>query len=317
MNNADYAYAVGRIRANEQKLLSKSDYEQLISAPDKESVVRLIADKGWECTEPTEAEKELVSAWELIRQCVTDTTAIDALIVQNDFANLKAVIKCYFSDIEPEQYMTGPFLTDPALIINAVKTKSFSELPKHLAKCAKEAYESYVSYESGQKCEIIIDKAAYAERAGRASASGIPLLKDITGIQCFEAVVKTALRCAMTGKSREFTEEAVVPCPGIDINGLIDNVSSSESIAAFISGTTYAEFSDSIKRGFGEFEAQCDEKIVSMLAASKSEVFSPDPLIAFWVRKSYEVRNVRLILSAKSNGVSSDELRLKVRGINV
>ncbi len=47
MHETEYAYAVARIRANETKLLTRADIDQLIEAESYEAAVRLLADKGF------------------------------------------------------------------------------------------------------------------------------------------------------------------------------------------------------------------------------------------------------------------------------
>ncbi len=314
MNKTDYAYAVARIRANELKLLTGTDYNQLISAPSKDSVLKFITDKGWKPDENGDIENELESAWQLVTECVPDVSLLDSLIVQNDFSNLKACLKAYFSDLEPKKYIQKPCITEPAVIAEAVKHKDFSLLPDYLKSCAEDAYNAYITYQSGQKCETEIDKASLSYRLKNADKASSVLLKEIIRLQCFEASVKTALRCSFTGKSKEFSLEALPDCPGIDKELLTENSESALSISEYISKTEYAQFSESIAEGFSAFEKYCDEKLFSMLQKSKTEILSPDPVIAYWIRKTFEVKNIRIILSAKANSIGEDEVRNKLRG---
>ena len=47
MRETEYTYAVARIRANEQKMLSKSDLDLLISSDSYDAALRILSDKGW------------------------------------------------------------------------------------------------------------------------------------------------------------------------------------------------------------------------------------------------------------------------------
>ena len=55
MHETEYAYAVARIRANETKLLTRADIDQLIEAESYEAAVRLLADKGFAVPEKGES----------------------------------------------------------------------------------------------------------------------------------------------------------------------------------------------------------------------------------------------------------------------
>lgn len=316
MSNTDYAYAVGRIRVNETKLLTAADYNQLISAQSKDAVLKFITDKGWKPDANGDIENELESAWQLVTECVPVVSLLDSLIIGNDFSNLKACLKAYFSDLEPEKYMQKPCVTDPGAITEAVKHKDFAPLPDHLRICAEEAYNIYVTHQSGQKCETVIDKASLAQRLSGSEKSGSELLKTVVKLQCFEAAIKIALRCSFTGKGSEFALEALPDCPGINKQTLTEKSVSADAVADYISQTEFSEFSDSISLGFTAFEKACDEKIFSLLEKSKTAILSPDPVIAYWIRKTFEVKNVRIILSGKATGIGADEIRSKLRGID-
>ena len=47
MRETEYAYAVAKIRANELSLISSSQMETVIAAPDYETAVKLLAEMGF------------------------------------------------------------------------------------------------------------------------------------------------------------------------------------------------------------------------------------------------------------------------------
>ncbi|MDD4422638.1 MAG: V-type ATPase subunit [Eubacteriales bacterium] len=47
IKDTDYAFAVARIRANEPGLLTESDLDQLISAENYSSALRMLEEMGW------------------------------------------------------------------------------------------------------------------------------------------------------------------------------------------------------------------------------------------------------------------------------
>lgn len=320
MNHADYAYAVGRIRANEPKLLSKQDYEQLITAPDKETVIRLLTDKGWPLPENAAAEdatKAEDAAWKLIRECAPNSEALNALIVKNDFANLKAAVKAVFSGLAPSQYFSTPCTVDPAVIAKAVTEKCFSDLPDFLQEPCQTAYEAVTEQQSGQSAESVIDKASLAYRVASAAKAGSPLLCELTAFECAAADIKIALRCVKTEKSVDFMRDAMCTTHCFDTEALISSAESVESVAAFIEKTSLAFLAEPIREGFSAFENACLDYTLKLIEPAKWEIFSPDPLIAFWIRRVNEVRNARIILSAKENALPAEEIRKRVRGIHV
>ncbi len=320
MNKTEYAYAVGRIRANETRLLTQQDYEQLITSADDQSAIRILCDKGWPLSESSpigDTEKELDFAWKLISESVPDPALLEALIIGNDFFNLKAALKTVFSDLEPDNYYTKPCITDTGIITKAVKTHDFSILPEYLSECADKAYEALTNLNSGQYAEFIIDKASLEYRLSSAASSGSEALKKIIDLKIASANIKIALRCSANGKSAEFAEQAMIPFSGFDIKALIESSGSFKEIANYVSSTEYSFLCESISKGFNALEETCDNEIFKLVSNSKYDVFGPEPIIAYWFCKCFEVRNARVILSAKANNLSADEIRKRVRGVYV
>lgn len=320
MNNTDYTYAVARIRANEINNISTSDYEQLINSSDREAVIRILNDKGWMLDSnniSATLENEYKRVWKLICESVPDPDVIDSLIIGNDFFNLKAAIKANFSNLNPENYYTAPCTVDTALISDAVTHNNFSQLPEILKKAGQKAYDVYVEGFSGQDAEIIIDKACLETSLFYASKAGSALLKQIYLLKCFCANVKVAIRCTRCNKSHDFALDAMCNCPKINNELLLDSAQSSKSLAEYISETEFSFLSESISNGFTEFENECEKYILKLCYDTKYEIYSPDPIIAYWFVRLNEISNARIIISAKSNSLSSEEIREKVRVVDV
>lgn len=97
----DYAYAVARVRANELKLLSESDIDQLIAAEDYKATMHRLSDAGWgDCEGYGETryaeylENNFNEAWDLLVEILgEDIHDLDLLLIKNDMQNLKAALK--------------------------------------------------------------------------------------------------------------------------------------------------------------------------------------------------------------------------------
>lgn len=320
MHETDYTFAVARIRANETRLLTPAQLSQLIAAADAAEVRRLLADRGWRLPEAGEAadpaEAALAVAYALIVSCAPDPALPAALAVGNDFTNLKATIKCVFSDLDPAAYLTQPALTEPDLLIKAITQAQFSLLPAHLQAPAQAAYQAVAELHSGQKAELILDKAALEARAAFAAKSGSPLLEKITALATLLSNLKIALRCRRLGKSEAFALEAMA-AGAPDPAALYAACKDPKSAAAFLESTPYAFLAAAAGESFTALEKAGDNAVVAMLQEAKYEIFGPDPLVAYYYAKVAETKNVRIILSAKAAGVSAQSIAERVREIYV
>lgn len=321
MRETEYAYAVARIRANELKMLSQQDFERLISAESYSAALRILTDKGW--TEPSGTsaydicETENASLWDFIANSVPDKTLLDALIIGNDFANLKAAIKAKFSDYEIAQYMTVPSICPAETIVKAIDEGNFSLLPDYLASCADKAYHAYTEKQSGQLTEIIIDKECAAAKLRFAEKSESALLTEIHTLTAAVSDIKTARRCASTGKSKQFALDAVNGCGKLDSAKLVNAVYEKEELSQFVTDAGLEILAEYADGDFTALEMFCDNYITRRSRDYKHEVFGPDAVVSYYYGKLAEIKNVRIVLSAKASGVPKDAIQQRVRELYV
>ncbi len=321
MRETDYTYAVARIRANELRMLSKADFDLLISADSYDAALRILADKGWNQAENGSAydvcELELKDTYTFVSESVSDTALFNALAIGNDFANLKSAIKAFFSDLEPELYMTCPYVCEPGIIIEAVKSGDFSSLPGWLSDCADEAYHAFTENQSGQLAEIIIDKACVKARFAFASEAGCALLEEINNLTAAVSDIKIARRSVSTGKSREFCLNALSGCGLLDAVALTDCAYEGNGLAEFVEASGLGCLSGYADGDFTSLEMQCDNLITRKAAGFKHEIYGADTVVAYYYGKIAEIKNVRIILSAKLSGVPKDIISERMREIYV
>ena len=321
MRETEYTYAVARIRANEQKMLSKSDLDLLISSDSYDAALRILSDKGW----PDAAggsvydicELEMKKTRDFIAESVPDIKVFNALAVGNDFANLKSVLKAFFSDYDPEKYITCPYVCEPSLIIEAIREGDFSSLPDYLSGCADEAYHAYTDNQSGQLTEIIIDRACVNTKFRFAAMAESALLNEINTLTAAVSDIKIARRSVSTGKSREFCLAALSGCGALDAQALTDCAFEGKGLAEFIEESGLPELSEYADADFTLLEMRCDNLITEKAKNYKHEIYGADAVVAYYYGKSAEIRNVRIILSAKLSGVPKDIISERMREIYV
>lgn len=317
MRETEYAYAVARIRANEVGLLTKADLSQLISADSYSTAVRILAGKGWQEKDGGAdiCERELEKAWALISESVPDSKLLEAMIIGNDFANVKASVKAVFSGLNPADYIVKPCVCDAETIIKAVNENDFSILPDYLCECANEAYHAISGNQNGQAAEMIIDKASLETRLKYAKEAGSELLVKITALSCIVANVKIALRSARTGKTEQFALDAMCNCDMLDNNALVTAAFAGESLADIIKQAGFPEIADEVDKDFSALEMKCDNLVTQWITDAKYLIYGPDPVIAYYYAKSAEVKNVRIILSAKAASIPTETIQQRVRDI--
>ena len=198
IKDTDYAYADARLKANENKLLTTSDIETLVSCRGVKDCYDFLAAKGWKLDETvglTEALKQQnQELWQLLTESVPDKSVLDVLTVCNDYFNLKAAVKASFVGVTPDRLFVYPTSVDLEMLQTSVKQHDFDALGEKLGNTAKEAYQAALTSESGQAADIIIDRAALDELSRLSKESKCELVKDMARLLCTFADIKTAYR---------------------------------------------------------------------------------------------------------------------------
>lgn len=318
MKDTDYAYCVARLRANERYMLSKNDIEKLCEFKDYDHAVAFLKEKGW--IEGTTGKiNELISyqnkkLWELLFQSVPDKKELSVLCTQNDFFNIKAAVKCHFTNSDATDYYVYPTSLDTALLSQTVNSHQFDKLGGAMGECAKESYKAACLTENGQNLDIIVDCAAVNALKAYANKNKNSLFGEICAFICDTANIKTAYRCAKTKKGRDFVNMAVGECCFIDRQLLIKaSLDSEAAVTTYLSKTQYSDLSSTFAESGAEYEKRCDDEIISKIKKARFTAFGFDPVCAYYYGKKTEIKTVRIILTGILSGLEKEKIKERVR----
>lgn len=325
MFDTKYTYAVARIRALEPALFTASVIEQLMACGTEQQCLQLLQEKGWgDADTPLEAEKilgrEQEKTWETIRDLGVDLTVFDVLSYPNLFHNLKAAIKdaCTRENGRSGKIYYEDTVPSPEEMLEIIRDKEFSRLPKNMAEAAKEAYETLLHTGDGQLCDVIVDRAALAAIYEAGKTAKHRIIQEYAESVVAVANIKIAVRAQKTAKSIDFIRRAMAPCDSLNTEQLAkDAVSGMDAIVEYLTGTVYGEGAAAIAASPSAFERWCDNRMMQTMQSQKYESFSPGPLVAYILARENEIKTVRIILSGKQNGFSDEAIRERIRDMYV
>lgn len=322
MSDQSYVYAVARIRSKELSLLSGTFLEQLLSAPDEESCLRLLNEKGWGNSDMSaEAifQEEHRKTWDFIGELLNgDTSVFNVFLYANDYHNLKAAIKSSIS----QKQLPGIYMEEGSVpvktICAAVEKNDFTLLPERMRKSAAEAYSVLLQTRDGQICDCIIDRAALCDILKAGKDSRQPILGLYGELTAASADIKTAVRAMKTGKDLAFLKRALAPCDTLDADRLAQAaVEGTNELYHYLESTKYAEAVSVIKESPSAFERWCDNLIIRNIRPEIHDPFGLGPLAAYILARENEIKTVRIVLSGKKNGLPDESVRERVREMYV
>ncbi|MDY4923151.1 V-type ATPase subunit [Frisingicoccus sp.] len=322
MSKTQYTYAVARIRALEVSLFSASVIEQLLACRDYDSCLRFLQEKGWGGDAAPDADRILAreeqKIWETVREMHVDLSVFNVLYYPNWFHNLKAAVKAVCTGRENGNifYKETPVSGDEMMRI--IKERDYRALPVNMQKAAEEAVETLLHSGDGQLCDIIIDRACMEaiREAGHLAEDSV--IKDYAEETVAITNIKIGIRAARTAKSLEFMKRAMTPCERINVDRLAQAALSGEdTFIEYLSGNGYSEAEEALKASLSAFERWCDNRIIEIIKPQKMNPFSVGPLVAYVIARENEIKTVRIILTCRQNGLSTEAIRERIREMYV
>ncbi len=310
----DYTYSVARIRSKETELLKEQDIELLLNAQDYSDALRVLRDKGY-VNDGSVAEDATRSLWEFLGE-LADEEVLKLLRIPVDYHNIKVSVKSVFADIDGTDLLADYGTVDKLDIYNAVKSRDYFGLPKNLGETAENAMSLILRTQDSQLCDIDIDKAELCELWQVAEKSNDDFIKRYVSLKIRLVNLKTALRCAIMGKSEAFTENALCEKAEHNIHQLARAAENGkDALMEYLESNGEDEAATVMGKSTVLFEKWCDDRIMSLMREARYDCFSSAPIIAYAYAKIAEIKAVRLILSAKRNKL--ENIRERVRELYV
>lgn len=319
MNSIDYAYSVAHIRAIENSLLTKSDYDSLLTS-SYEDALRLLSEKGYNNDAGKTddiLEEKLTGAWQLLLSSAPDRSLLDILLYENDFENLKTVLKGIFTDSEfYKELLLKPTVSDWAKNNRLIAEKNFSALPDEFKKCTDDAFEILARSLDSDRADAIVDSECMTLMYRLAKESGNAFILNVVMLKNTLKNIKIAYRSAVSGKGANFLEQALSEHAYINKNTLLKAaLDGTDAIYELLSNEGYSDAGNFIKESYASFEVFADNKISETVKNSIYTSFGVEPLIAYLFKVMTEVKNIRIILTAKANKIDEGEIRARMRSL--
>ena len=318
----DFTYAVARVRYRETQLLNGADLDSLLSAKDTEAVMRILRDKGWgDNTDPS--PDQLISVeekklWGFVGETIPDLSVLDFLRVPDDFHNIKAAVKCITRDIDPDGLFLYNTVCDPDKLYDCIKKREYGDLPDYIADTAREAMTVLLQTSDGQLCDVIVDKACMERVYELGKLSDSDIIRLYCELFVAAADIKTAVRCAKTGKKPDFIRRAMAACDSLDVDRLASAAYEGyEAVISYLSSTRYRSAVEALNTSMSAFEKWCDDYMTAAMKPQKWEPFGIGAIVAYIIARQNEIKAVRMILSAKVSGLSEQTIKERLRDMYV
>jgi V/A-type H+-transporting ATPase subunit C len=322
-----YAFASGRIRALEMKLIGKQRMERLAEARDLDECLRLLSDTVYgEHLEETEGagyeaflrneERRLL---DLVESLSLDEPLSDVLRLEYDFNNLKVLLRETASGRDLSALYSDLGKYPVAGIRDVLAAETPGRLPAPLDEAAALGMEAWERASDPAEVDTAVDGVMFAHFLQAAAGHGVPYLEALTRVRIDLANIRTFLRSRYIKIEPRDFGRLLYPGGSVKPAALAEayQLPIDEVLVRF----TFSPYRHVMEKGayglekdnsFVPLEREIDSYVVSFLKVSRYFTFGFEIVMAYALMKKNEIKTLRLIMASKEKGISPEEIKRRI-----
>ncbi len=314
MAERDYAYAVGRIRVLETKLLPVGFFERLLNTNSLDETLRMMGETEYGTKDlavdfEKALEEQLLQIYDFLRELTSDAPELLVFLRRWDVHNLKLLVVAEGRG-KPSSLGIMPIEE----LRKIVESTDYKALPKEFKAVLEHLPES------GPEQAAELDKAYYRyglrilNKNSRLLGEYWQARQDLINLQIF-------LRLRKAGSLVEEFKRFMVEPGVIDSKQWIDNYHLPEAnLAIILNNSPYENLlrgKEEIFKNLPFLESEIDDFLLDKIKKAKAIPLGIEPLVGYLLAKEREVMNLRLILSGKENKLPVETVRRRLRDVYI
>ncbi len=318
----DYIYASARVRAGEVFLLRKADLAALAESADLSFLLDRLAERHFPLRRTPEGEVDieasldayLAAAYDKVRESVPDPGLFAFLRYPYDCHNIKSALKCRARGMALSPLFLPFGTVAEALLQKAMESDDFSAFPPAMAEAASKAVRVYAASKDPQAIDLLLDRACYEDMLASAGGYTVPAFTALVKTKIDLSNLITYLRVTRLGNSESDYSESFLP-GGTLAPSFFAALFAGKPWERALSVTPYKKLAGEEKAPFARLEKLSDEIALSLLSDDAKKTYGPGVIAAYLLQKEVEVKNLRILLTAKKAGVAADAIKARLREV--
>ena len=332
-----YAYTTGRIRALEVRLLREADFSRMKQAggvgeilqilgklfPYSESMKKVQKEEDFE----TGLEEESRRTYVELQSFCPEPDLIDLFWLENDFHNLKILLKIYFqeklsltvSSLPPALSQAGTQAIE--ILKEAIEKENFGVLSPEVTNLLEEIFPLVEENPHPEFLDNLLDKRFFQWLLSKVEEYSDPFLRKLIQLQIDSFNIKTFFRIQFLLEEKELLKDFLIEGGGLDKDYLLRLAyQPKESQALELPGR---ELREAVVVAFEEWDKErslftldrfFDDIILRHTGRGFYITFGREPLINYIFLKKQELKRLSVILRQKLAGLSLKEVAEQIIG---
>lgn len=325
-----HLYAVGCIRVMETRLLDPDVLRDLIEAPTLKDVYGALRDTDYgegvvETEENMDFEKMLYSETRnlirIIDSMSPDPELTDLFVFPYDIQNLKILFKVELGGaLESGQYYTfGRFPISDLRSLVKGDPEARGRLPEWIRETALEVRETWKKIGKLRVIDAVLDRALVRHQMEEVLKADRPILLNFFQFIADINNVESFIRIRISDRSTNQFEQFFIPGGILSISFFRESWKTSiRDLDRHFEDTPFARM---VVKSLEEYKTEGSltmmeleeaRLLVEQIVESRYVTFGPEPILAYLALRLFEMKILRLIMVAKKNSLSVEELRKRV-----
>jgi V/A-type H+-transporting ATPase subunit C len=321
-----YAFQTAQVRALETRILSAATLRNMANTEDFEQAADLLASSDYalphggrnfaEVENMLQAKRSAVRR--LFEDLMIDKSVVELFKSRDDFANLRLALRRILTERPLGTDYSGDGNVSPEVLEQVLGEENYGLFPDYMAETTEQAVLAYYQNKDVRRIDYAIDRLQAEYNLRKAHQLKSLFLIGLFRIQIDLTNIRTMLRLKftqpLTGAGFTESERRDVFLKGGFIEmGRLERAPDAgyESQGQLFFSLPYHRLVEAgsgylaSDESFLRLEQQCEDYLTGFLKTTAQITAGPQPVIAYLLMKENEIRNVRLILTAKKNFLDS------------
>lgn len=333
MNASEFSQINTTISVKEQTFLTESQLTQLLHAKDDDQVYLLLQQANYAITvemlqEPSQIEealmKVLIEEYRFAFEEAPSSEIVDIFAIKYLYHNLKVLLKMRATEQEFGSLLIPIGKYSLKALHHIVSTFELEGSVSLLPEEVRNTWMEYLTYQDTEAIDIGMDSAYFRHLRWIDEQVACPEVTHLIDVMIDFFNVITVKRAVEQHKPNSFMYELLSRKGTRTVRDFIDLVKNNDlaswftTLNPFVYENYFDEYIAKMKNGTInaiELERLADIFMHHLLESFKLEPFGPIPLLRYLNGKELEIKNLRLILIGRANGLSSAQIEERMRPI--
>ena len=320
--DTDYLAISARVRAMENRLLTRERLDRIIEARDDQEARKVLVECGYPDMAGASLEQVLAQVREEtvkdLSSAVPGEPGLEMFKLKYDYHNAKTILKAQAMGVDAARLLLKGGRYDPANLLAQWQQEQLSGCSDAFRRAMEQAAVVLKETKDPQQADLLLDKAMYAEMIQLAKSSKSTFLEGYVRILIDAANLRTAVRVYRMEKEDEFLRQVLMEGGNVSVQSIAG--ARGDGIAEVFQSGALSQAAKLgvalVKPGSGAltvFEKACDDAVTNYVSAGRRIPFGEQVVIGYLYAKEAEMTAVRTIFAGRAAKLDGDTIRRRLR----